>query len=110
MLDKKKHPDEECPIAQVVKLVGDRWTLLIVRDLAQDQKRFRQLLRSLTGISSRTLSCRLDSLEQAGIINRQTCTEAPLRMQYSLTAKGRALLPLVEMLRVYGEKWLKPGS
>jgi DNA-binding HxlR family transcriptional regulator len=110
VLDRERHPAGECPIARGVGLIGDKWTLLIVRDLSQEQRRFGQLLRSLAGISSRTLSCRLDNLEQAGLINRQAHPEAPVRVEYSLTPKGRALLPLIEMLRVYGEKWLKQGS
>lgn len=110
MPDKETGPVGECPIARVVRLVGDKWTLLIVRDLARERKRFGQLQRSLAGISSRTLSYRLHNLEQAGIIHRRAPTEAPPRVEYSLTPKGRALLPLLEMLRVYGEKWLKPGS
>lgn len=109
MPDSERHRAGECPIARVVELIGDKWTLLIIRDLSQEQKRFGQLLRSLAGISTRTLSYRLDSLEQAGVIYRRAHTETPPRVEYSLTPKGRALLPLIEMLRVYGEKWLKPG-
>lgn len=110
MPDRETQPAGECPIARVIRLVGDKWTLLIVRDLARDRKRFGQLQQSLAGISSRTLSYRLHSLEQAGLINRRAPAETPVRVEYSLTPKGRALLPLLEMLRLYGEKWLKPGS
>ena len=68
--------------------------------------RFCELERSLEGISPRTLSLRLRALEEEGIVERQTFPEVPPRVEYALTEKGRALVPIVESMRVYGREWL----
>ncbi len=99
------HPDE-CPIARAAGLVGDVWTLLIVRDLCEGKRRFNGLLASLEGISTRTLSQRLKMLEGAGVVRRECSSTSSQRVEYALTQKGRALLPLVEDLRRFGEDWL----
>ncbi len=83
-----------------------KWTLLLVRDLAEGCSRFCELERSLAGISPRTLSLRLRALEEEGIVERHTYPEVPPRVEYSLTDKGRALLPIVEGMRSYGTHWL----
>ncbi len=83
-----------------------KWTLLVIRDLAEGRSRFCELERSLLGISPRTLSLRLRALEEAGIVKRQTFPEVPPRVEYVLTAKGRALVPLIEDMRTYGREWL----
>jgi DNA-binding HxlR family transcriptional regulator len=95
-----------CPVARTAKIIGGKWTLLIIRDLAPGVKRFNQLERSLRGISPRTLSERLRSLEEQGIITRQTFAEVPPRVEYSLTEKGRDLVEVVECMRCYGKQWL----
>jgi DNA-binding HxlR family transcriptional regulator len=79
---------------------------LVIRDLAEGRARFCELERSLEGISPRTLSLRLRALEEEGIVERQTFPEVPPRVEYALTEKGRALVPLVESMRVYGREWL----
>ena len=68
--------------------------------------RFCELERSLRGISPRTLSLRLRALEEEGIVERQTFPEVPPRVEYVLTSKGRALVPLIEDMRAYGREWL----
>ena len=78
----------------------------MIRDLAEGRSRFCELERSLAGISPRTLSLRLRALEEEGIIVRQTFPEVPPRVEYALTEKGRALVPIVETMRVYGREWL----
>ncbi len=83
-----------------------KWTLLVIRDLADGRSRFCELERSLQGISPRTLSLRLRALEEEGIVARQTYPEVPPRVEYALTAKGLALLPLIEDMRAYGREWL----
>jgi DNA-binding HxlR family transcriptional regulator len=88
------------------KLVGDKWTLLIIRDLAEGCKRFGVLQKSVTGISPRTLSDRLSSLEASGMITREAFAEIPPRVEYRLTDKGRGLIPVLEAIREYGETWL----
>ena len=77
-----------------------------MRDLAAGTSRFCELERSLAGISPRTLSLRLRALEEEGIVERHTFSEVPPRVEYALTEKGLALLPIVEDMRAYGEEWL----
>ena len=81
-----------CPIERTATLIGDRWTPLIVRDLAPGCRRFSELQRSLGGISPKTLSDRLRRLEEAGVITRACFAEMPPRVEYRLTDKGLALL------------------
>jgi len=95
-----------CPVARTAEIISGKWTLLIIRDLASGVKRFNQLERSLHGISPKTLSERLRSLEEEGIIFRRTFAEVPPRVEYSLTEKGRDLVDLIESMRNYGERWL----
>ena len=76
-----------------------KWTLLLVRDLAEGRSRFCELERSLAGISPRTLSLRLRALEDEGIVERQTYAEVPPRVEYSLTEKGRELVPIIDDMR-----------
>ena len=98
--------DTVCPIARTAEIISGKWTLLIIRDLASGVKRFNQLERSLHGISPKTLSERLRSLEEEGIITRQTFAEVPPRVEYSLTEKGRDLVDVIESMRSYGKRWL----
>ena len=95
-----------CPVARTADIISGKWTLLIIRDLASGVKRFNQLERSLHGISPKTLSERLRSLEEEGIILRQTFAEVPPRVEYSLTVKGHDLVEVVECMRCYGNRWL----
>ena len=98
--------DESCPVCRTADIVCGKWTLLLVRELSEGHSRFCELERSLTGISPRTLSLRLRALEEEGIVERQTFPEVPPRVEYALTEKGRALLPIIEGMRTYGEAWL----
>jgi DNA-binding HxlR family transcriptional regulator len=98
--------DETCPVCQTADIVCGKWTLLLVRDLAEGHSRFCELERSLAGISPRTLSLRLRALEVEGIVARHTFAEVPPRVEYALTEKGRALLPIIDDMRSYGEQWL----
>jgi DNA-binding HxlR family transcriptional regulator len=102
--------DETCPVCRTAEIVCGKWTLLLVRDLAEGCSRFCELERSLQGISPRTLSLRLRALEEEGIVERHTYPEVPPRVEYSLTDKGRALLPIVQGMRDYGTHWLAAGE
>jgi DNA-binding HxlR family transcriptional regulator len=95
-----------CPVCRTADIVCGKWTLLVIRDLAEGRSRFCELERSLHGISPRTLSLRLRALEEEGIVERQTFPEVPPRVEYALTDKGRALVPLIEDMRAYGLQWL----
>jgi DNA-binding HxlR family transcriptional regulator len=98
--------DDSCPVCRTADIVCGKWTLLLIRDLAAGTSRFCELERSLNGISPRTLSLRLRALEEEGIVERRTFAEVPPRVEYALTAKGLALLPIVDSMRSYGERWL----
>jgi DNA-binding HxlR family transcriptional regulator len=98
--------NDTCPVCRTAEVVCGKWTLLLIRDLAEGRSRFCELERSLEGISPRTLSLRLRALEEEGVLERQTYPEVPPRVEYALTAKGRDLLPIVEDMRAYGERWL----
>jgi DNA-binding HxlR family transcriptional regulator len=98
--------NETCPVCRTAEIVCGKWTLLVIRDLAEGRSRFCELERSLQGISPRTLSLRLRALEEEGIVERQTFPEVPPRVEYALTDKGRALVPLIEDMRAYGLQWL----
>ncbi|HVC32177.1 MAG TPA: helix-turn-helix domain-containing protein [Chloroflexota bacterium] len=94
-----------CPVARAARLLGDTWTLLILRDLADGERRFSELEQS-TGISPRVLSGRLKELERQSILTRQIFAAVPPRVEYRLTEKGEAALPLIDALRQYGDVWL----
>lgn len=95
-----------CPVARTAELIGNKWTPLIIRDLVKGEKRFSELERSLRGISPKTLSERLKKLEDASVVNRTCFAEVPPRVEYTLTEKGFALLPVIESMRAYGKEWL----
>ena len=95
-----------CPVCRTAEILTGTWTLLVIRDLADGSQRFCELERSLEGISPRTLSLRLRALEEQGIVKRHTYPEVPPRVEYALTEKGEALVPLIEDMRSYGRHWL----
>jgi len=98
--------NSDCPVCRTAEIVCTKWTILVVRDLADGRSRFCELERSLAGISPRTLSLRLRALEEEGIVARRTYPEVPPRVEYALTDKGRALIPIIDSMRVYGTEWL----
>src|SRR2546421_4675860 len=98
--------NDSCPVCRTAEIVCGKWTLLVIRDLSEGRSRFCELERSLRGISPRTLSLRLRALEEEGVVERHTYPEVPPRVEYALTDKGQALLPLIEDMRSYGREWL----
>ena len=86
--------DQWSPDARALDLVGDKWTLLIVRDLAGGPRRFVELQRTLPGISTEQLRSRLNRMVADGLLTRQRYREVPPRVDYELTARARALLPV----------------
>ena len=97
--------DANCSVACTADIIGAKWTAVMVHDLSEGPRRFSELERSLPGISPRTLSERLRVLEQEGIIQRTT---ARRRVDYTLTEKGQALLPIIDAMRQFGHEWLVP--
>lgn len=95
--------DSACPIARALSVVGDRWTLLIMRELIMGNNRFDEI-QAQTGISSHLLSTRLKRLEADGIIERKLYCERPARYEYQRTAKGKDLDPVILLLRSWGMK------
>jgi DNA-binding HxlR family transcriptional regulator len=102
--------NETCPVCHTAEIISGKWTLLVIRDLADGCSRFCELERSLGGISPRTLSLRLRALEAEGVVQRRTYPEVPPRVEYRLTAKGMALVPLIDQMRHYGQEWLMNGN
>jgi DNA-binding HxlR family transcriptional regulator len=98
--------DAQCAVAATAELIGLKWTPLIVHDLSEGPRRFKQLEYACPGISPRTLSERVDMLEEEGIVTRRSYPESPPRVEYELTDKGRALLPIIAAMRRFGHSWL----
>ncbi len=94
-----------CPIASSLDIVGDRWSLLIVRDLLRGHHRFSDLRESVEGVPSSILSNRLKVLEREGIVVRRPYTDRPPRAAYVLTSKGHALGVVVGALSSWGERY-----
>lgn len=104
-------PDRFCPIARSLDIVGDRWTLLMLRDLALDgPRKFQDFEQSLAGISPNTLSARLKTLEENGIVERRFYSDHPPRAEYVLTGKGVELRPVLRALKAWGEKHTRSGG
>ncbi|MDF2989407.1 MAG: transcriptional regulator, HxlR family [Eubacterium sp.] len=102
------NPNEKCPIETAIDLIGSKWTFLIIRDLLIDGTvRFGDFLRSLEGISPKTLSVRLRELERYGIITRTVYPEIPPRVEYTLTEKGRQLETVFIEIKKWGLTFIK---
>jgi len=99
--------DTLCPIAHSTGLVGDRWSILIVRELLMGQSRFQDL-QAQTGATSQMLAARLKRLAADGLVERRAYSERPLRHEYRLTPQGLHLMPVILALRTWGERWCKP--
>ncbi len=96
---------KDCPVAKTLDLIGERWTLLILRDLfLQGPRRFQDLQESLEGVAPNTLSARLKHLEASGLVARHTYSEHPPRLEYRLTPEGKTLGPVLKALREWGER------
>lgn len=96
---------QHCPVARTLDVVGDRWVMLILRDLSWGRQRFSALLTSLKGISANRLAERLKRLEEHGMVERVFYSEHPPRAEYRLTTKGRAFVPVLVAMRRYGDEW-----
>ena len=100
------HDSATCGVAACAEIIGAKWTALLVHDLSEGPRRFSQLEHSCSGISPRTLAERLRHLEDAGVVARRSYAESPPRVEYELTEKGDALLPIIAAMRMFGHSWL----
>lgn len=103
------HEATTCAVAASAEIIGAKWTALLVHDLSEGPRRFSQLERSCCGISPRTLAERLRALEGEGIVERHSYPESPPRVEYELTEKGEALLPIIDAMREFGHSHLECG-
>ena len=103
MISNKKILD--CPVATTVSLIGNKWKLLIIRDLFSGTKRFGELRKSLDGISQRVLTENLRSLESDGLLDRKVFAEVPPRVEYSLNETGLSLQPIIAAMAEWGTNY-----
>lgn len=104
MLTKEELP--KCPVATTVYLIGNKWTLLILRELvANNNIRFGQIKKNIDGISQKVLTQNLRELENNGLVKRQVYAEVPPKVEYSLTNIGKTLIPVMDMLAKWGEEY-----
>jgi DNA-binding HxlR family transcriptional regulator len=100
------HESGCCAVASCAEIIGAKWTALLVHDLSEGARRFTELEHSCAGISPRTLSERLRALEHEELVVRRSYPESPPRVEYELTEKGEALLPIIDAMRRFGRDWL----
>ena len=103
MLTKEELP--ECPVATTVQLIGNKWKLLIIRDLLVGPKRFTELFHSLPAISKKVLTDNLRALEEDGLVERQVFAEVPPRVVYSLSPLGMSLKPILDAMKEWGTEY-----
>lgn len=94
-----------CPVETTLKIVGGKWNVLILRDLIDETKRFGELKRSVGNVSQKVLTAALRELESNGLIERTVFAEVPPRVEYTATELGRSLRPVLDALRVWGERF-----
>ncbi len=95
----------ECPVATTVQVIGNKWKLLIIRNLMARPWRFNELQKSLEGISQKVLTDSLRSMEQDGIITRTVYPEVPPRVEYALSDLGESMRPILDSMKVWGENY-----
>jgi len=101
----KSYRQGTCPVARTLDIIGERWSILMLRDLfLQGPRRFQDFQKSLGGVAPNTLSARLKTLEAQGLIARRQYSEHPPRLEYHLTEKGKTLGPVLKALKLWGER------
>ena len=91
-----------CPVETTLMLIGDRWKVLIIRDLLSGTKRFGELKKSIGNISQKVLTANLRSMEESGLVHRKVYAEVPPKVEYSLTMVGQSLKPVLDALTTWG--------
>jgi DNA-binding HxlR family transcriptional regulator len=104
-----KFKRSDCPITNVLDTLGDKWTLLVIRDLVLGKRRYQEFLSSPERIASNILADRLIKLEAAGLVSRRAYQQKPVRYEYLLTKKGKGLEPVLEAIIEWGQKHY-PGT
>ena len=94
-----------CPVETTLTLIGDKWKVLILRDLMNKTLRFGELKRSIGTVSQKVLTAQLRDLEHDGLVHREVYAEVPPRVEYSLTDTGRSLEPVIDSIRIWGEAY-----
>ena len=102
---KTKSELPECPVATTVQLIGNKWKLLIIRNLLVRPWRFNELQKSLDGISQKVLTDKLRSMETDGIITRTVYAEVPPRVEYALSPLGESMRPILNSMQAWGEAY-----
>ncbi len=95
----------ECPVEYTASILSNKWKCLILRDLLTGTKRFNELNKSIIGISAKVLTENLREMENDGIINRKTYAVVPPKVEYSLSAKGEELKPIIDLMKEFGNKY-----
>ncbi|MEK9140115.1 MAG: helix-turn-helix domain-containing protein [Nitrospirota bacterium] len=102
----KSYQQKNCPVARALDVIGERWSILLLRDLfLQGPRRFQDFQESLAGVAPNTLSARLKTLEAQGVIVRRLYSEHPPRLEYHLTEKGKSLGPVLKALKQWGDRY-----
>ena len=94
-----------CPVETTLTLIGDKWKVLILRDLFSGKKRFGELKKSVGGVSQKVLTAQLRDMEKNGLVNRKVYAEVPPRVEYSLSELGQSLKPVVDAMKNWGEEY-----
>ncbi|HIV68108.1 MAG TPA: helix-turn-helix transcriptional regulator [Candidatus Butyricicoccus stercorigallinarum] len=94
-----------CPVETTLMLIGDKWKVLILRDLMPGTKRFGQLKKSIGSVSQKVLTAQLRDMEEKGLVSRRVYAEVPPRVEYSLTELGRSLKPILDAMQAWGEDY-----
>ena len=94
-----------CPVETTLMLIGDKWKVLILRDLMPGTKRFGELKRSIGSVSQKVLTAQLRAMEEKGLVARKVYAEVPPRVEYSLTELGKSLQPILDAMRTWGENY-----
>jgi DNA-binding HxlR family transcriptional regulator len=100
----RRYGIDDCPVARTLDLIGERWTVLLLRDLLLGARRFQDFQTLLPGLAPNTLSARLKGMEDDGLVERVPYSERPPRLAYALTEKGKSLGPVVKAMRDWGLK------
>lgn len=94
-----------CPVETTLTLIGDKWKVLILRDLISGTKRFGELKKSVGNVSQKVLTAQLRAMEDSGLVNRKVYAEVPPRVEYSLTPLGMSLKPILDAMKDWGEDY-----